>query len=354
MTLPLILAMTHMILGSGAGLENYYTSSGKIVSARQPLILKQDSTLENYNYDGEIWLGEGRFTLRNVTCKGIRLSRVKSADLTNVRTDGADIGLWIIGGGNVTVRNSVFKNHRVGIEGGPGDPWTFPDEARARGIRVTEGKEWTLGMNLCGMLETRNKGITFVGNGLNRIAIGLGKLGTPPYKLDGESPLADNHWDVTGKTSPRVVAESSQSFVLEAEGVFEKGKRYWAHTYNRKYEIKNIQIYDSRFEKNSLAGISLYFVDGVRIERNYAPDVTSDYEFGLEHGRNALIADNRGSSNGHKNIRIGLLGRMENIVMRGNSLPLAYMDRNQPELGITADAPVDFTGGHRSPWVTFR
>ncbi|WP_228062131.1 hypothetical protein, partial [Coleofasciculus sp. LEGE 07081] len=73
MTLPLILAMTHMILGSGAGLENYYTSSGKIVRARQPLILKQDSTLENYNYDGEIWLGEGRFTLRNVTCKGIRL-----------------------------------------------------------------------------------------------------------------------------------------------------------------------------------------------------------------------------------------------------------------------------------------
>lgn len=321
-------------------------------SGGEPLIFTRSTKLSDFKYDGEIWLKDGDFSLQGVSCKGIRLSNVQSATLTKVQTNGADVGLLIIGGGNVSVKNSVFRNHRIGIEGGPGHPWTFEAEARLRGIGRAPGAEWIMGMNLCGMLETRNQGISFIGNGTNKVTIALGKNPNPPFKLDS-LPLSNNHWDISGKNSAYVVSETSNSVVLGAEGVFQSGVKYWAHGYNQNYELNDIRITDSRFEMNNLAGVSLYFTNNVWIERNYCPDVTTDYEFGLEHSRNAFILDNRSNYGQNRNnlVRIGLLGRMENIVMRGNDLPLAFMHRNQPELGIVADKPINYTNGSRSPWI---
>lgn len=338
---------------SGLLTDNDFDGGGKsYTGAGAPLVIEnRDANLSNFTYDGEIWLGSGSFNVTNVECKGFRLSGVTGANLTRIRTDGAEYGVALIGGNNVTVKDSHFKNHRIGMVILPGDPHTHKLEAEARGIAWKEGNQWIPGTNLGGMIRSTD-GVYFTGNGTTSARIAFTWPEGPFWKTDPRLPMKDNYYTVAGKRVQWVSDDANGVNIQSNDGVFELGKTYWLHTYNPKYEVKGIRIIGNTFENCHVAGVSAFFIAGSLIQDNIVWGSPDDYEIGLEHARDCRIENNIGflAPGGDVRVRIGLLLGVENVTIKGNNMPIHYNAKNEPEVNLVTDSPVKYVGS-RSPWV---
>lgn len=340
-------------INSGLSLDNDFDGSGKVYTAGggNLVIENRDANLSNFTFDGEIWLGSGSFNVSNVKCKGFRLSGVTKANLTQVQTDGAEYGVAAIGGNNITLEKNLFKNHRIGTVVLPGDPHTFKGEAEKRGIAWTEGNQWVTGTNLGGMIRSTD-GVYFTGNGTTSAKILFTWPQGPFWKTDPRLPMKDNYFTVAGKKSQWVSDDDSGVTIQSNDGVFEQGKTYWLHTYNPKYEVKGVRIIGNTFQDCHVAGVSAFFIAGSLIQDNIVYGSPDDYEIGLEHARDCRIENNIGFlyPGGDVRVRIGLLLGVENIVIKGNNMPVHYNSKNMPESNLVTDVPVKYVGS-RSPWV---
>lgn len=334
--------------------DTYVDCGGRTVENSRPIVIEKDAFLDRCNFTGDLYLGGASFTLRDVKARGIVTSRVKSARLIRTSTEGGDVGLLNLGGGNISVEDSAFRNHRIGFESMPGDASTWPDTAKDRGVAwYVPGNEYKAGLNLNASLDSLNdSGAWFVGDGSNRGTIKLGAWPTGPvWKVDS-APLADNWVSVSGKAWAKWVAETKDSATVEADGVFERGRVYYITTRNPKYDVKNIRVVRSSFDNCRLAGVSFYFTDGVVLEYNHADGTSLDYAYGLEYAKNGVVRFNSASLWPDPDypkgtaIRFGMVGAMDNVRFEGNGFPVHADFKWQRGANVVADVPVYVVGAY--------
>lgn len=265
---------------------------------------------------------------------------------------------------NVYIARNYFygKYSWHGIEGSCGD--TGASRKINPSGEMSEEARWgpqSIWPNLCGMLGSLFKEVKFIGKGVAEHTIqfssdsrDLEKTGL--WKTNNHEPLANGTIEMTGRWKPIIVSESSTHVTLSAEGVFQNGVEYQVFFHNPSYEIHNIVIEDNYFGNYYICGSSMYYASGWRFEGNIMHNILFDYFGGSEISRKGIIKNNIGLSypnsidNQNPGCRYGLLGRISDIVISGNSLPVDLNAKNSPIFNIVTDQRVDNAGF--SKWQT--
>ncbi|MBX3114141.1 MAG: hypothetical protein KF836_06205 [Fimbriimonadaceae bacterium] len=288
----------------------------------------------------------------------LAFAQCKNVRFINSRIIGkAVVMLRFAGGSGLEVRNSIFSGQdgsEIAVEVLPGHPYSFKDTATNRRIQWNPNARWNGGTNLSAAIGPLGFKNSFRGNGQDRISIRLGTYPNGPiWKTDGQRPLSDNLVEITGKKSANIISETQNEFVLKAEGVFERGKEYFWWTYNPQYNVKNVQIVGNQFRDFKVAGFSGYFVDQFALKDNVFSGIREDYGLGVEMGSNGQIVNNDGyfGSGYDPRVRIGLIGRMVNIDIVKNKVPIHYNSMGQRASAITSDSRIQFVGT-QSPWMS--